>query len=56
LVQEDIELYAARDDKDWGMTDCSSFIVMRRRGIADALTPDIHFQQAGFRSLLVESD
>lgn len=55
LVEHAIQLYLTRSDKNWGMTDCSSFIVMRQRGIADALTMDVHFQQAGFRPLLLES-
>ena len=47
-----LELYAARPDKDWSLTDCISFVVMRDRGIAGALTGDRHFEQAGFRALL----
>jgi predicted nucleic acid-binding protein len=39
-------------DKDWGLTDCISFVVMRDRGLVDVLTADRHFQQAGFRPLL----
>lgn len=47
-----MELFAARSDKDWSLTDCISFVVMEERGIADALTGDHHFEQAGFRALL----
>lgn len=47
------DLFAARADKEWGLTDCISFVVMRQRGIGDALTADAHFQQAGFRPLLL---
>jgi len=47
-----LDLYSARPDKDWSLTDCISFVVMRDRGIADALTGDRHFEQAGFRALL----
>lgn len=47
-------LYRDRPDKDWGLTDCSSFVVMRERGLAEALTTDTHFRQAGFRPLLLE--
>ena len=47
-----IDLYARRPDKQWSLTDCISFIVMRDRGLTDALTGDHHFEQAGFRALL----
>ncbi|MEC4805388.1 MAG: type II toxin-antitoxin system VapC family toxin [Jaaginema sp. PMC 1079.18] len=45
-------LFKQRTDKEWGLVDCVSFIVMQNRGITDALTTDSHFQQAGFRALL----
>lgn len=45
-------LFKQREDKEWGLVDCISFIVMQDRGITDALTTDIHFQQTGFRALL----
>lgn len=47
-----IDLYKSRQDKDWGLTDCISFIVMQREGIAEALTTDKHFEQAGFIRLI----
>jgi uncharacterized protein len=48
-------LYRNRADKWWGLTDCSSFIVMEQYGLRDALTSDEHFRQAGFRALLLEN-
>jgi predicted nucleic acid-binding protein len=54
LLEEAFKLYKKRSDKGWGLTDCTSFIVMKRYGIMDALTTDEHFQQAGFRALLRE--
>ena len=45
-------LFKQRKDKEWGLVDCLSFIVMQNRGITDALTADTHFQQAGFQALL----
>jgi predicted nucleic acid-binding protein len=54
LLEEAFKLYKKRMDKGWGLTDCTSFIVMKRYGIIDALTTDEHFQQAGFRALLRE--
>jgi len=41
-------------DKEWGMTDCISFIVMQDMEIIDALTTDDHLRQAGFRALLIK--
>jgi predicted nucleic acid-binding protein len=54
LLVRAIELYSTREDKEWGMTDCISFVVMRDRGITEALAADQHFIQAGFRALLRE--
>ena len=48
-----MQLFQARADKEWGLTDCVSFVVMQERAITDALTADTHFQQAGFRPLLL---
>lgn len=47
-----LDLYHARSDKEWSLTDCISFLVMQDRGIAEALTADQHFEQAGFAALL----
>jgi predicted nucleic acid-binding protein len=52
LFNDAFELYRARQDKEWGMVDCISFIVMRRAEATEALTCDGHFAQAGFRVLL----
>ena len=46
------ELYRNRPDKDWSLTDCISFVVMKDEGINEALTADHHFEQAGFVALL----
>ena len=54
LFAQGLQLYAERPDKEWGLTDCLSFVVMRAQGIMRALTADEHFQQAGFRALLRE--
>jgi predicted nucleic acid-binding protein len=55
LYYRAIQLYRERLDKEWGITDCVSFVVMQDRGLTSALTPDEHFQQAGFRALLREA-
>jgi uncharacterized protein len=52
LFERGMELYNARNDKDWSLTDCISFIVMEDHGITEALTGDRHFEQAGFGALL----
>jgi predicted nucleic acid-binding protein len=54
LFGDGFNLYAGRPDKDWSLTDCMSFVVMKDRKIEQALTADVHFVQAGFRALLRE--
>lgn len=46
------ELYAARADQRWSLTDCASFPVMQKRGISEALAYDRDFKQDGFAALL----
>ncbi len=53
LLAEASMLYRGRRDKEWGLTDCVSFVVMERRGLTDVLTADDHFRQAGFHPLLI---
>lgn len=52
LYERGFELFRSRPDKEWGMIDCISFVVMSDFGIKSALTADKHFQQAGFNALL----
>lgn len=52
LVQESLRLYRERPDKDWSLTDCSSFVLMKELDLTEALTYDSHFEQAGFRAVL----
>jgi predicted nucleic acid-binding protein len=47
-----LEMYHEHADKEWTLTDCVSFIVMRERELTEALTQDHHFEQAGFVALL----
>ncbi|MGH2584406.1 MAG: type II toxin-antitoxin system VapC family toxin [Dehalococcoidia bacterium] len=54
LFRRAVAFYAARPDKDWGLVDCASFVVMQDRGITQALAYDQHFTQAGLRALLRE--
>lgn len=51
LFDRALALYHQHADKEWTLTDCGSFVVMRERGITEALTQDHHFKQAGFKPL-----
>lgn len=55
LFRRAFELYQTHKDKAWGLTDCTSFIVMREHGVIDALTYDNDFRQAGFNPLMRDS-
>ena len=44
-------LFSTHHDKEWSLTDCISFGVMRDRNLVDALTADHHFRQAGFNAV-----
>jgi uncharacterized protein len=52
LFSSALELYANRMDKEWSLTDCISFVVMKVHQLTEALTSDHHFEQAGFKLLL----
>jgi predicted nucleic acid-binding protein len=52
LLREALNLYEQRADKEWGLTDCISFVVMAAQGLTEALSPDHHFTQAGFVALM----
>jgi uncharacterized protein len=56
LYGKALELYCSRTDKEWGLIDCASFVVMAERGLSKALTADEHFEQSGFRALLREAN
>ena len=51
VYQAGFDLFAARADKAWSLTDCISFGVMKERGLSKALTADHDFEQAGFRAV-----
>ena len=52
LFEAGLQLHVQRPDKEWSLTDCTSFVVMQRRGITRALAFDHHVEQAGFEALL----
>lgn len=45
-------LLRARPDKTYSLCDAVSFVLMRLKGIREALTTDKHFEQEGFTRLL----
>lgn len=46
--QEAWELFVKFRDKDFSFTDCTSFVLMRRLKLTEALAFDQHFRQMGF--------
>jgi predicted nucleic acid-binding protein len=55
LFERAVDLYSTRSDKEWGLTDCISFVVMQDHKLTHALTTDRHFEQAGFQNALVKA-
>ncbi len=53
LINSAVQLYRARLDKDWSITDCLSIAIMERRRLMEALTTDGHFEQAGLKAMLL---
>jgi predicted nucleic acid-binding protein len=52
LLERGLDVFHQHSDKGWTLTDCTSFVAMRERGLTQALTGDRHFEQAGFTALL----
>lgn len=52
LHREAMQLLIERQDKTYSLCDAVSFVLMRQRGITEALTTDRHFEQEGFMRLL----
>jgi len=49
--EDALSLYEERTDKQWGMVDCFSFVIMRKLKLKACLGTDHHFIQAGFKNL-----
>jgi predicted nucleic acid-binding protein len=47
-----MQLLIDRQDKTYSLCDAVSFVLMRQRGMTEALTTDRHFEQEGFVRLL----
>ena len=45
-------LFVSRSDKNWGLTDCISFVVMEEQSVTRAFASDRYFEQAGFERLM----
>ena len=52
LFDKAYQLYRKYQDKEWGLVDCVSFVVMQEADVDSALTFDQHFIQAGFKALM----
>jgi predicted nucleic acid-binding protein len=50
-IEEAWTLFKRFKDKEFSFTDCTSFALMRRLGLREALAFDGHFTQAGFVEL-----
>lgn len=50
------ELYAARRDKGFSLTDCESMLSCEDRSLSRVMTYDEHFEQAGFKALMRSVD
>lgn len=48
LFRDGWSYFQQHQDKEYSLTDCISFIVMKQMGIQTAFTFDKHFAQAGF--------
>lgn len=53
LLHNALFMYSHYSDKEWSLTDCLSFVVMKKEQITIAYTSDHHFHQAGFQALLL---
>lgn len=43
-----LSIYESFQDKQWGLTDCASYLIMKERKISEALSHDRHFTRWEF--------
>ncbi len=53
LFEQALKIYQRYRDKGWGLTDCSSFLIMEELAISDVLSTDVHFKQMGRTNLML---
>ncbi len=53
LFDRGMTLYSSHTDKEWGVTDCISIVVMQEHNLTHALTTDRDFEQAGFQNAML---
>lgn len=54
VFNQAFNLYQKRQDKEWGMVDCTSIVIAQKMRIVEVFTTDHHFKQAGFTTLLTK--
>ena len=52
LYVQAFALFSSRLDKEWGLVDCMSCVVIQEQSITQVATADKHFRQMGFKVLL----
>jgi predicted nucleic acid-binding protein len=52
LFNAAFDVFRQYKDKEWGLVDCSSFVIMEECDIHEAATTDEHFKQMGRRILM----
>ena len=55
LYSRGLAFFGERLDKEWSLTDCISFVVMKDEKLIEALTHDRHFKQAGFAPIFADA-
>lgn len=54
-AEEAWQMFKRYSDKVFSFTDCTSFVVMRHRGMREVFANDHNFEQVGYQRLLTEA-